>query len=56
MQISQPLYLAVGAVEGGEAGEALRDGRHRLRHHRDDHLAVLVLRRRSRARALGGAP
>ena len=38
--------LAVRAVEGGEAGEALRDGSHGLGHHRDDHLAVLVLRRR----------
>ena len=38
--------LAVRAVEGGEAGEALRDGSHGLGHHRDDHLAVLVLRGR----------
>ena len=42
-------YLAVRAVEGGEAGEALRDCSHGFRHHRDDHLAVLVLRGRVRA-------
>ena len=42
----KPTDLAVRAIKGGEAGEALRDGRHGLGHHRDDHLAVLVLRRR----------
>ena len=42
-------YLAIGAIKGGEAGEALRDGCHGLCHHRDYHLAVLVLRSRVRA-------
>ena len=35
--------LALRAVEGAEAGEAARDGRHRLAHQVDDHLAILLL-------------
>ena len=35
--------LALRPVEGAEAGEPPRDGRHGLPHQVDDHLAVLLL-------------
>ena len=36
-------HFALRPVEGAEAGEAARDGRHRLAHQVDDHLAILLL-------------